>query len=171
MATNNTYPIGRDWVNLNNLTGIKIGETMYLQNLGRSGDLIEIAISAQIPLDGFRGIAIPQMAPWYRAQSDKGAVWVRLIQYDLTGTITPSQSKTCLLSVQENLDISELRGSISGGSSGGLDADSLIVSSLLDIKESLNAVNDNLKLLNARAEEAWETRIILEDVTNGTDSR
>jgi hypothetical protein len=158
------YKIDNEWTALSVLTGVKTGDPAIIQNIGRAGDLIEVIISAQKPLDSDRGLSFGQITPLYKIEGNIYEAWLRYIRYDLNGTITPKDARTCLVSIQSGDQIIENDGASSAGKSlaitQGLDP---VLSSIVD---SNNFIADQLKLLNARIEEAFETRINLEDVTH-----
>ena len=96
--------VTNDWAALTNTALI----TLTLQNKGRAGDIIEVITGDTKPLDLDRGFALAQINKVYRVSGYTGSVWVRYIRYDLTGTITPSDARICLLDVQEGSQITEV---------------------------------------------------------------
>ena len=96
--------VTNDWTALTNTALI----TLTLQNKGRAGDIIEVITGDTKPLDLDRGFALAQINKVYRVSGYTGSVWVRYIRYDLTGTITPSDARICLLDVQEGSQITEV---------------------------------------------------------------
>lgn len=177
METVESYQISGDWTDLNAISGIDIGQQLTLHNAGRAGDIIEVAVSAIEPSVSFRGIAIKALEPQYRVSPQSVSVWARYIRYDLNGTITPTAQHKCLLSVQAISDIEEV-GAIPSSllttndedmllkiSVGNLpDIAFLMASQLSSLLEAQQETVSQLKLLNARIEEAFETNITEDDV-------
>lgn len=95
-----TYHIPVDWTALSQITGVSIGIPVLLRNEGRPGDLIEVIISDTEPLVTSRGDVLEQISSAYRVSGQMSEIWLRHIRYDLTSTITPTPTRTCLLSVQ-----------------------------------------------------------------------
>lgn len=106
MATINALRISGSWTDLNFISGIAIGFELIIQNLGRAGDIVEIAISEIQPTESYRGIALEQIRKSYRV-TPSARVWVRYIRYDLTQTIIPQPSRLCGISVQVNSEIQD----------------------------------------------------------------
>jgi len=176
METADSYQISGDWTDLNALSGIDIGQQITLHNAGRAGDIIEVAVSAIEPSVSLRGVAIKALEPQYRIGPQEVAIWARYIRYDLNGTITPQPQHKCLLNVQSISDIEEV-GSIPSSLLTTNDKDMLLkisvgnlsdiaflmasqLSSLLEVQQETLS---QLKLLNARIEEAFETNITEDD--------
>lgn len=177
MQTENDYPISSSWVDINELSGIAIGQQMALHNAGRAGDIIEVAVSELEPISTFRGIAIKALTPMFLVSPQDLPLWVRYIRYDLTGTITPLPVRTCLLNVQSIADIQEIGGIPSAlltsndkdmllkVSIGNLsDVAYVLASQLSSLVESQENTVLQLRLLNAKTEEAFETQITQDDV-------
>lgn len=107
MPTNDAIKIGGTWTNLNTLAGVEVGSQLLIQNLGRAGDIIELAISDAQPSESFRGVSIRQIEKLYRI-TPANTVWVRYIRYDLNGTNQPEAARLCLVSVQSGNEIQEV---------------------------------------------------------------
>lgn len=88
--------------------GLNPNSTVILQNLGRAGDLIEVVTGSVQPEDSQRGYALAQLSKTYRVSGYEGLIWVRYIRYDISGTITPSDNRICLLDAQEDATITEV---------------------------------------------------------------
>lgn len=84
------------------------GVTLTLQNMGRAGDIVEVITSETQPLESDRGLALAQIQRMYRVSGYDGQAWVRYIRYDLNGTNKPQDARTCLLNVQEGVNVSEV---------------------------------------------------------------
>tara|TARA_R110002074_G_scaffold121968_1_gene256518 strand:- start:35910 stop:36215 length:306 start_codon:yes stop_codon:yes gene_type:complete len=81
-ATVTAWNIGRDWVDLNTLSGIAAGTEILLQNTGLPHDVIQAAISVSTPPSDFQGVLMKQLAPMYKVTEGEGTVWVRLYRFD-----------------------------------------------------------------------------------------
>lgn len=99
------YKIYSDWTALSTLTGISVGLPMVLSNAGRAGDIIEVLVTDNQPLESDRGVPIKQLDNQYTISGQSSESWVRHIKYDLNGTIKAVSG--CLLSVQDDSFINE----------------------------------------------------------------
>jgi len=158
------YKLDNNWVALSSLSGIPIGSPAIVQNIGRAGDLVEVIIKPQKPLDSERGLSFGQITPLYRIEGNIAEAWLRYIRYDLNGTITPQDLRTCLVSIQSGECITEDNGRLNESQIALLNEGlNPVLSSLTDSNEM---IANQIRLLNARIEEAFETRIELEDITH-----
>lgn len=177
METVSDYEISGEWVNVNTLSSIAIGQQITLHNAGRAGDIIEVAVSELEPSTSFRGVPIKSLTPQFRVAPQIFPIWVRYIRYDLNGTITPEPQRKCLLNVQSIADIQEIGGIPSTlltsndkdmllkVSIGNLsDVAYVLASQLSSIVEYQENIALQLRLLNAKTEEAFETQITQDDV-------
>lgn len=156
------YNLTNKWTALSILTGIDIGKPVIIQNIGRAGDLVEVILSPREPLESERGLSFGQITPLYRIEGQTTQAWIRYIRYDLNGTITPKDSRTCLISVMPADFITENNGGFSSSSIGALKMSfDYQLSKLID--QSSESIKQ-LKLMNERIEEAFETRIFIGDI-------
>ena len=97
MATGSSFKIGRDWIDLNSVSGIPVGTELKLQNKGLPQDIIQGISSEGIPGDDeINGVFMRQLTPFYRLTSGEGRLWVRLFRYDRQ----PERLMTAPLQVQ-----------------------------------------------------------------------
>lgn len=151
--TDNFIPIGQNWVNLNSLASISSGKSVYIQNIGIPGDLISIAISKTEPQEPFFGVALNQLNPMVFVEDPVFDVWVKFYRFDSLDNYPNIKSR-----IQVFTTDNALKFSFGGNSS--TDNNSVVQSVL----NSINDVSLQLRLMNARIEEAFETRIKQEDV-------
>ena len=157
------YLISPEWERVSTITGIQIGESLSIQNTGRAGDLLELIISDLMPTDE-RGHVIRSLDPMFKVEGQDSEVWIRYIRYDLNCTITPKPQARCLANISDNTQIAE---------SGTLPITShenqpstILLNAVYSLIDSNQDILQEMKLLNARYEEATETRITKEDITH-----
>lgn len=158
------FEISNQWTSIFNLTGFLVGEPINIQNAGRAGDLLELVISIDQPSDDERGYVVRSLDPMFRITGQSSDVWIRYIRYDINCTITPRDNARCLANISNNEQITTM---------DSYPVESLILQErimLLDVlsglAESTALTLDQIRLLNARYEEATETNINLEDIKN-----
>lgn len=156
------YLIGPEWEAVSDLTKIRIGDFVSLQNAGRAGDLLEIIISTDKPLESDRGHVIRSLDPMFRVQGQDKEIWIRYIRYDLNCTITPEPQRRCLANISDSDSIDQ---------TSALHIETFLVEMgatinqvLSDLNQSNQDVAKQIKLLNMRYEEATETHIQESDV-------
>ena len=166
--TVNDYAIGKDWINLNELTGHQVGIELVIQNVGYAGDIVEVAISDVEPIVGFRGVGLFQFKPLYRVTESLNPTWVRFVRYDRN--VNDVGNKTVLINVQTESNINDsavlppdlytinLSGNKALSVSTGLETFSS------ELEGSNKAILKQLQLLNARFEEAFDTKIEVSDI-------
>jgi hypothetical protein len=95
--TENSYPIGFAWVDLNNLSSIDVGKSFYIQNTGQPQDVIVLAVSATEPAADFKGVNLYQkeIKPVIAGNS---TTWARLVKVERD----TSTARTALINIQEN---------------------------------------------------------------------
>lgn len=95
--TVNSYQIGRDWVNLNTLSGIANTSTFHIQNNGLAQDIISMAVSALEPPADFKGVNVYQKE--IKPVAANGVdVWARLYRIDTN----PLNLRTASVNIQED---------------------------------------------------------------------
>lgn len=158
------YLIDSEWQAISKLTGISIGSDLNIQNAGRAGDLVELIISDLEPASTDRGDVIRSLDPRYSISGQDSEVWIRYIRYDLNCTITPDENRRCLVNISDTNFIAP------AGSGSKEEQERILKSILYDVFSGLIDSNQQilteLKLLNARYEEATETRIIKGDISH-----
>ena len=80
--TLNAFDIGSDWVDLNTLTGIAVGDGMIVQNVGAATDFIYLATSESQPPSDFDGIRARPSYPMYEIEAGESTVWARYFRHD-----------------------------------------------------------------------------------------
>jgi len=106
MATTNAIEIPPVWTNLNTLTGIAVGTAMYLQNVGRPGDIVSVWQGDTEPAISDRGWSIDQIKEYYAIPPDGLDVWVKYYRADINEDLF---SKTALLQVATQKPILPMR--------------------------------------------------------------
>lgn len=106
MATVNAIEIPPVWTNLNTLTGIAVGSKMYLQNVGRPGDIISLWQGETEPSATDRGWSVDQIKDYYVVPPDGPTVWVKYYRMDPNEDLF---SKTALLQVSETKPVLPMR--------------------------------------------------------------
>ena len=142
--------IPQEWINLNLLSGHAVGTSLVLQNISSPGDLFSLFIGLRKPDDAFCGVALDQVKNIATVDEPGFSVWVRY--YRLDGAI-PYPAKVGRLQVQE-------KGK--GITIGNTVDKSSIIDYTPVLSVIINTLKDNaieLKLLNARIEEAFQTNI------------
>lgn len=79
--TNSDIKIGSDWVSINTLTGIGIGEAVVIQNTGSPGDIISLWIGSE-PLADEIGIALDQIKAFLEVPANNSEIWARYYRVD-----------------------------------------------------------------------------------------
>tara|TARA_R110002020_G_scaffold447544_1_gene659919 strand:+ start:50 stop:343 length:294 start_codon:yes stop_codon:yes gene_type:complete len=77
--TEDSFDIPTAWTNLNTLSAIPVGTEILVQNRGKFGDVIDVAISATEPAVDFNGVALDQFG-FYGVDAGENDVWVRFIR-------------------------------------------------------------------------------------------
>jgi hypothetical protein len=95
--TENSYPIGFAWVNLNTLSSIAVGQSFYIQNTGMPQDIIVLAVSPTEPAADFKGVNLYQkeIKPILAGNS---TTWAKLVRIDRD----PSKVRTASINIQVN---------------------------------------------------------------------
>lgn len=94
--TVDAFDIGKDWTNLNTLSGVAVGNAVILQNVGGPNDIIDTAISVSQPAADFNGIRLEQNQ-FYSTSAGDNDIWVRYIRLDRQNIGT----RTTKIQVQE----------------------------------------------------------------------
>ena len=149
--TVDAYDIGQDWVNINELILLPVGESLLLQNVGIPGDVISLALSDAQPDKEFIGVALDQLNPMQVVESATKPLWARFYRFD---NLEPYPSRKGLLQIQP---LNEAITPFFKSSTAGDDITNLILQN--NLVRAINAVEFQLKLLNARFEENFETGI------------
>lgn len=99
--TVNAFEIGKDWIAIDALLGGVQTNNLILQNCGRPGDIIELAILDTMPTDTFHGFRLDQIKALYNVPANAIA-WVRFVRNE------PHDIglKTCKLQISEPLSLS-----------------------------------------------------------------
>lgn len=92
-----SYNIGFEWVDLNTISGIPVGDSFHIQNTGLPQDIIVLAISATEPLADFKGVNL------YQKESKPvtpggNTVWAKLVRIDRD----PSKVRTATINIQSD---------------------------------------------------------------------
>jgi hypothetical protein len=96
--TENSYNIGFNWVNLNTVSGINVGNSFYIQNTGLPQDIIVLAVSAIEPDADFKGVNLYQkeIKPIIKGNN---TTWAKLVRIDRD----PSKVRTASINIQESM--------------------------------------------------------------------
>ena len=78
--TQNAWPIGKQWTDLNTLTGIAVGTEIILQCVGQRSDEIEVATSPTEPPQNFTGVKCMYGTPERMVTAGESTVWVRFVR-------------------------------------------------------------------------------------------
>lgn len=156
------YLLKGEWESISVIAGYPVGASVYIQNSGRAGDIVEIIISSGKPDDTARGWAIRSLDPSFRVSGQDFDVWVRYIRYDIAGTIIPEPARRCLTNISDNEQITQ-------ASTFPVDSNSAIMQTIIndlisDLTEASKETAYQLTLLNRRFEEAFETGIFEDDI-------
>jgi len=100
------FDIPQEWTDIYSLASINQGDLIYLQNVGRPGDVIAAIEQDSQPLDTDRGSHLDQLKAKYRAGNGVSKIWVRYIRQDFA-----YPNRVCPLSVEQQSSI-ELEQSI-----------------------------------------------------------
>lgn len=161
--TRNAIRIPQEWVNLNELASVSFGDSFIIQNLGPPGDLISIAISDSAPEPDFYGVALNQLNPMAFVDNPDKSVWVRFYRFDSMDSYPQITGLIQVIPPQGSIYVG-LGGAIASGQGSGSTGQIESNPMMNEIRSSVSALFKQLKLLNYRIEEAFETRIKLEDI-------
>lgn len=90
-----SYDIGFEWVDVNSLAEIPVGDSFHIQNTGLPQDIIVLAVSELKPAADFKGVNLYQKES--KPVSPGGnTVWAKLVRIDRD----PSKVRTATINVQ-----------------------------------------------------------------------
>lgn len=162
--TKDQYRISQTWTNLNDLTSTAIGTDLILQNIGYPGDNISVAITSDQPSDDFRGILLNQINPMTLVSGYNRPVWVRYYRFD---NVDKYPQRTGFLQVQlaSNPIVPFIATKHPNESEDFVPlSEETFVIAANRLFYAMSGIQEQLKLLNHRIEEGFQTRINLEDV-------
>lgn len=100
MTTSTALQIPQTWVDLNTLSGITKGSTLFVQNVGYPADLIEIYFSDSQPVADAKGWVLDQVKEYYVITGETETVWARFFKNDRDANL---YSRVGYLQVVENV--------------------------------------------------------------------
>ena len=100
MSSNDAVQIPQTWVDLNTLSGFAKGSTLFVQNVGYPGDLIELYFSDLEPATSVKGWVLDQVNEYYVITGESETVWARFFKNDRDSNL---YSRVGFLQVVENV--------------------------------------------------------------------
>lgn len=114
MTTEQSYQIGKDWVNANTLSSIAIGKSVTIQNQGRPGDILEVYVGPTEPDSTVSGASIGQFDTKRILSIDP--IWIRLVRYETRPGYDDARTcKAKIMATREIQDESDIDYSLIGG--------------------------------------------------------
>lgn len=102
MDTIDAYDIDFNWVNINDESGIAVGEPFLLQNVSPENENIIVCISPTKPPISLSGPVLESLVGWFSIESGSNAVWLRCSKASAKVQVVTGGIAPYMASIQED---------------------------------------------------------------------